>query len=844
MTTTFDHLAALLLERLAWTSLQAIVLVGVVALLIRALPRLPAAARCALWWLVGLQVLLGLCWQAPIRLPLLAPAVAVAMPAAAQYTAPATPAVEAPHTTTAAAGIDRMAASPKDPTAAIPAADVAVQADATLGWMASHWRLALIALWLALLLAQAPALVRQHRLARRLRRAAQPATDTGLQARCARQARSLALQRTPIVLVSPDIYSPQVGGGWRPVVLWPAHVALGAEESSLALAHELAHLKRGDLLLGWIPALATRLFFFHPLLRWAMHEYALHREAACDALALTQQRAAPQDYGRLLLQLGVAHPLHAGLAGASPTFHNLKRRLVMLQQNATAMPRVRSWLLVALVALAGVLPYRVTAGAAQPANAGTTAGAYLPSVPPAPPPPPPAPPEPGMMPPPVPPPPPPAPPSPPAPPAGFAAHQVSISTHDDNGYGFALFDGDSVTVNGTDSDLASVRRLRKRNESLLWFRRGGQSWLIRDPAYIQRAKAAYAPVTALATQQGKLGEQQGALGEQQGRLGGQQGEFGTREAELAMHQASLDSRMAELGSQGDTAKASQATSDARKALQAEVAKLDAQRQTLHNRQVALDKQQQALGRQQEALGKQQQALGERQRAASAQAEQQIDKLLQEALAKGVAQPVSMVAPAPAYRDDIDIDIAAPGSRYAHALYDQDGHGDTESVNGTNADVALAKRLHQADPSPMFWFRRGDQSWVIRDPAFVGRARDAYAPVAAYWRDAGKLEGEQWKLKGPLEGLQGWLRSVEDQRRELLADPQAPDAKRRLASLDAQQRDIHTRMAALQKQLAALQPQLTARAQQQHELLAEADQHASQLLDEAIAQGLAQDVSHR
>ena len=70
---TLDHLAALLLERLAWTSLQAIVLVGAVALLVRAVPPLPAAARCALWWLVGLQVLLGLAWQAPIRLPLLAP---------------------------------------------------------------------------------------------------------------------------------------------------------------------------------------------------------------------------------------------------------------------------------------------------------------------------------------------------------------------------------------------------------------------------------------------------------------------------------------------------------------------------------------------------------------------------------------------------------------------------------------------------------------------------------------------------------------------------------------------------------------------------------------------------
>lgn len=847
--TTLDHLAALLLERLAWTSLQAVALVGVVALLVRALPRLPAAARCALWWLVGLQVLLGLAWQTPIRLPLLAPPRAAAAPAAV---APLRLAAEAPEVgivraSPGGAGIGLAAT----PAAASPAAAPApAHARAARDGLTAHWRTILVALWLGLLLAQARSLIRQHRLARRLRRAAQPATDAGLQARCARQARALALPRTPTVLVSPDIASPQVGGGWRPVVLWPAHVALDAEESSLALAHELAHLKRGDLLLGWIPALAARLFFFHPLLRWAMHEYALHREAACDALALAQQRAAPQDYGRLLLQLGVAHPLHAGLAGASPTFRNLKRRLVMLQQTSTAMPRVRSWLLVALVALAGVLPYRVTAGATQPANAGTAVGAYLPSVPPAPPapPPPPAPPAPGMLPPPAPPPP------PPAPPAGFAAQHISISTHDDNGYGFALLDGDSVMVNGTDGDLSTVRRLRKRDEPLLWFRRGDKSWLIRDPAYIQRAKAAYAPIAALGKQQGKLGEQQGALGEQQGRLGGQQGEFGAREAELAMRQASLDSRMAELDSQADAAKASQATSDARKALQAQVARLDAQRQALRSHQAALGKQQQALSQQQEAFGKQQQALGERQRAASMQAEREIDKLLQEALAKGVAQPVSMAAPAPAAapapvapartHHDSDVDITASGSRYAHALYDHDGHGDTESVSGTDADAALAGRLHRADPSPMFWFRRGDQSWVIRDPAFVERARDAYAPVAAYWRDAGELEGRQWSLKGPLEGLQDRARSIETQRRELRADPPAPDTAPRLASLDEQQHDIDARTAALRKQLAALQPQLDARARQQRVVLAEADQRASQLLDEAIARGLAQDVGPR
>lgn len=673
-----EHISAELLTRLAWTSLQAALLIAAVALLLRALPRLPAAARCALWWLVGLQVLLGLAWQAPITLPLLSPPAVVAAPPVAATEA-ATPMIVAAQDATLAPMAALSAGTSKP--AVAPTASAA-------GWMSTHWRVLLLALWLSLLLAQVPALLLQHRRTRRLRRDAMPLDDAALQAQCVRQARALGLRRCPPLLASPAVVSPQVCGLRRPAILWPAALPLAPKAASLALAHELAHLKRGDLLLGWVPALAARLFFFHPLLRWALHEYALHREAACDALALAQQRAAPQDYGRLLLELGVAHPLHAGLASAPPTFHTLKRRLLMLQQAGDVMPLARGWLFVALVALTGVLPYRVTAGAAQQPST-TATGAILPAAPPAPPTPPsalPAPPVPAV--PGVAPPPPPAvPPVPPTPPitlAGFTDRHVSISTHDD-GYGFALLDGDAVTINGTDGDLAAVRRLRKPGEPLLWFRRGDKSWLIHDAATIQRAKAAYAPVTALGKQQGELGERQGALGKQQGqlgaqqgRLGGQQGALGAREAALAAREATLAARQAMLDSRTD---AGQAAADARKALQAETAKLDADRQALHDRQAALQKQQQALGpqqealgRKQEALGKQQEALGEQQRAASVQAAQQIDKLLEEALSKGIAQRVSTAAtvrktaptPVATVRAHHDSDISNTASGSPHA----------------------------------------------------------------------------------------------------------------------------------------------------------------------------------
>ena len=57
-----------LIARLAAASLQSLLLVALVAAACRWLPRLSAAARCRLWWLAALQLLIGLCWPTPLAL--------------------------------------------------------------------------------------------------------------------------------------------------------------------------------------------------------------------------------------------------------------------------------------------------------------------------------------------------------------------------------------------------------------------------------------------------------------------------------------------------------------------------------------------------------------------------------------------------------------------------------------------------------------------------------------------------------------------------------------------------------------------------------------------------------
>ncbi|WP_329742238.1 M56 family metallopeptidase [Dyella sp. A6] len=618
--TAFDHVAAVLLERLVWTSLQAALLTGLIAGLLRLLPRLPASIRCMLWWLVGLQALVGLAWQTPIQLPLLSPPPA---------TAAATPTHAMPPATGAAR---HMALTDRAFPAHMPRRQDASPHPVVDASDSLRWQTLLIAAWLLLVLAQVPALLLQHRRTRRLYRRAGRLDDTDLQAQCVQQSRALGLRRTPRLLASSELASPQVSGLWNPTVLWPAGHAMEPAQAPLALAHELAHLRRGDLLLGWIPALAQRLYFFHPCLRWAVREYALNREAACDAEALRQQGAAPQDYGRLLLCLGVAHPPRAGLAGASPTFHNLRRRLSMLQQNLPTRPRAPSWLLVACVALAGVLPYRVVA-ASHPAHAASVhsavqTAANAPAAPPAPPVPPPPPP------PPPPPSPPPAPPAPPKPPAfGFALGKTYMDLHSDARQGFALLDGDTTIVDGSPADITALKRLHHGHQPMIWFQRDGKGYVIRDKALVERARQIYAPLNTLADAQGRLADRQG-------EIAGREGDLAARNAALADAQAEIVQQQANLVAQA----ASQEVAANAQGLARTQARLARQQARLGQKHAALEAQlatqQHTLHAQQAALEAQEHALQRRQQLASREARRAMGKLLDDARANGLAQPVS------------------------------------------------------------------------------------------------------------------------------------------------------------------------------------------------------------
>jgi beta-lactamase regulating signal transducer with metallopeptidase domain len=532
-----------LLSRLAHASVQALLLAMLVYLACRAVPSLSAATRSTLWWLLGAQLIVGIACPTILGVPLL----------------PSTD--PAPVMTMTALGDTG-----------------AVAASVDTGWTFS-WTYALLGLWLVAVLAQcAVAAIRWRRLHGVVRRA-MPHDDVRVDTLCARRARELGLRRSPRLAVSDEVESPQVIGLWRPTILLPLEDRLGDDDLDMALMHELAHVRRGDLVLGWIPAVARTLFFFHPLVHFAVREYALCREAACDALVVSRGRQAPKTYGRLLLRLGVApHPHHA-LPGASPTFQNLKRRLDMLGHATDAPPRVLTVSLVIAIAAIGVMPWRVVAAD----NGGKHPVAYAPVTPvapaaPAAPPTPAAPatpPEPAL---------PPAPPEPaldasayveptPPPPVPPTPAVEAVDIRGGQPSHALVFFGDDVSViNGSSHDIRRAELQRNGSKDYVWFRNGDQAWTLRDPAYVKRITSALArsaqpaDMAAMsADKQAGLDSQQAMLNEQMAKLGARQAELAVRESDpsrprdpgafaaghdaIAREQAAIAQKMAQIGQQ-------------------------------------------------------------------------------------------------------------------------------------------------------------------------------------------------------------------------------------------------------------------------------------------------------
>ena len=105
--------------------------------------------------------------------------------------------------------------------------------------------------------------------------------------RARRLAERMGVRRAVRLLTSRQVAAPFSSGWLRPVIVLPVSLLSGIDPIHLdaVLAHELAHVRRRDYLVGLVQALAVTLLFHHPVTWWLDRRLRAEREHCCDDVA-------------------------------------------------------------------------------------------------------------------------------------------------------------------------------------------------------------------------------------------------------------------------------------------------------------------------------------------------------------------------------------------------------------------------------------------------------------------------------------------------------------------------------------------------------------------------------
>ena len=260
------------------------------------LRRASAGTRHLVWLatLAGLLVLPALLRFTPLRLEVLP---AAPQPAALGPQAETVAPAEAPPVAAAERTSDSASLAFSPPNA--PAASPGLPAVPALGQM-------LLAAWLVVALVLVGSLAAGLWAVRRIVRSARPLDDPAWSAVLCEVADRLGLPDLPRLVASDRVEMPFACGLWRATVVLPA----GAEQWTdarrrMVLLHELAHVRRRDLLGHAAGRLACAAYWFHPLVWAAAKRLRIESERACDDLVLASGARA-SDYADHLLDIVAA----------------------------------------------------------------------------------------------------------------------------------------------------------------------------------------------------------------------------------------------------------------------------------------------------------------------------------------------------------------------------------------------------------------------------------------------------------------------------------------------------------------------------------------------------------
>lgn len=252
-------------------------------------------------------------------------------------------------------------------------ANTTVASTGAFDW--SRFAVLLLTIWGVVAVALSAWLTLGLVVVQRIVRRATSLEGTPLQSSLIDLADRMSLDDAPRLLISDAITMPFACGIRTPTVVLPREAQSWSDEQRTAvLLHELAHIKRRDLIGHTVSRFACAMYWFHPLVWTAARKLRSESERACDDLALICG-ARPSDYAEHLLNIvtRVKHRRTPPLALAMATRSEFEGRMLAIldpERRRRGPGRLQSTSLVAAVFVLAVVIGIATPAASSAAMVG------------------------------------------------------------------------------------------------------------------------------------------------------------------------------------------------------------------------------------------------------------------------------------------------------------------------------------------------------------------------------------------------------------------------------------------------------------------------------------------
>lgn len=145
------------------------------------------------------------------------------------------------------------------------------------------------------------------------------------------------------IAFSDDVNVPFTYGWITTRIVIPEDLINAPQKCSMAVQHELMHIKHRDFILNGFLMFIKTLFWFHPLTHYLHATSQEYREITCDSEVLAENKFSKKSYASLLVQLAERDYQNSRLAmsmAVNPS--SLKKRIQIMSEHSISDTRFRS----------------------------------------------------------------------------------------------------------------------------------------------------------------------------------------------------------------------------------------------------------------------------------------------------------------------------------------------------------------------------------------------------------------------------------------------------------------------------------------------------------------------